>query len=126
MPNLFRHPSCRKFPDMREERHPCTYILASKRHGTLYIGVTSNLIKRLWQHRTGSIPGFTTRYRVHNLVYFELFDAMDLAITREKQLKNWHRQWKINLITAANPDWADLAAGLRLPQISQSEIGNRS
>ena len=94
------------------ERNPCVYILASGHYGTLYIGVTSDLIGRLWQHRNNAIPGFTSRYGVYRLVYFEMYDDMDRAIAREKQLKNWHRQWKINLINGANPDWHDLAVGL--------------
>ncbi|MBE5074438.1 GIY-YIG nuclease family protein [Erythrobacteraceae bacterium E2-1 Yellow Sea] len=101
------------------ERNPCVYILASKPYGTLYIGVTSDLIARLWQHRNGAIEGFTSRYAVHRLVRYEVFGDMIAAITREKQLKRWHRQWKINLIQSENPDWHDLAAGLGLPAIGQ-------
>lgn len=94
------------------EHQPCVYILASKPHGTLYIGVTSDLIARLWQHRSGEIAGFTSRHSVHRLVRYEMFGDMESAILREKQLKNWHRQWKINLIESDNPDWHDLAIGL--------------
>jgi putative endonuclease len=97
---------------MRTERNPCVYILASGHYGTLYIGVTSDLMGRLWQHRNNAIPGFTSRYGVYRLVYFEMYDDMDRAIAREKQLKRWHRPWKINLINRANPDWHDLAVGL--------------
>jgi len=93
------------------ERNPSIYILASGHYGTLYIGVTSNLLQRLVQHREGLIPGFTSRYKVHRLVHFEMFGDMERAITREKKLKNWHRQWKINLINAENPEWRDLAVG---------------
>ena len=100
---------------MRNERQPCAYILASKPYGTLYIGVTSDLVGRLWQHRNGVFPGFTQRYHVHRLVRFELFGDMERAILREKQLKRWHRQWKINLIESENADWHDLAPGLGLP-----------
>jgi putative endonuclease len=100
------------------ERQPCVYLLASKPFGAIYIGVTSDLVARLWQHREGAIPGFTRRYKVHRLVRFELFDTMELAIAREKQLKYWHRQWKINLIQSENPDWHDLAAGLGLPPLA--------
>ena len=100
---------------MRDERQPCVYILASGHYGTLYIGVTSNLMARLWQHRNNALPGFTAKYHVHRLVHFEMFGDMARAITREKQLKRWHRQWKINLINAANPDWRDLAVGLGFP-----------
>jgi len=106
---------------MRQERQPCVYILASQRYGTLYIGVTSDLTARLWQHRNGTRPGFTTRYRVHRLVHFAMFDTMEQAIMHEKRLKNWHRQWKINLIEQANPQWADLAATLGLPPLAPRE-----
>jgi putative endonuclease len=97
---------------MTDERQPCVYILTSQARGTLYIGVTSNLVARLWQHRTAAKDGFTQRYQVMKLVYYERFDSMEPAIAREKQLKRWHRQWKINLIETANPDWHDLAIGL--------------
>ncbi len=103
---------------MRPERQPCVYILASKPYGTLYIGVTSDLVARLWQHRNDALPGFTARHHVHRLVHFDLIDDMDHAIAREKQLKNWRRQWKINLINAANPEWADLAVTLGLPALA--------
>ena len=91
---------------------PCLYLLASKRFGTIYIGVTAYLIERLHQHRTGLVKGFTSRYGVCRLVRYELFATMPEAIAREKQLKRWHRQWKINLIERENPDWADLAVAL--------------
>jgi putative endonuclease len=90
-------------------KQPCVYILASRRHGTIYIGVTSDLPARLHQHRAGLMPGFTQDHQVHRLVRYELFDDMTSAITREKQLKNWHRQWKVNLIEQENRDWHDLA-----------------
>ena len=99
-------------------KHPCVYILASKHYGTLYIGVTSNLIARLHQHRTGAIKGFTSRYAVYRLVRYEFFADMPTAISREKQLKNWHRDWKINLIESENPPWDDLAVGLGFPPIA--------
>ena len=118
MPNLFRHPSHPTLRRMRQERQPCVYILASRRYGTLYVGVTSDLTARLWQHRNGILPGFTARHHVHRLVHFELFDAMEHAIAREKRLKNWHRHWKINLIDQGNPEWADLAVGLGLPPLA--------
>ena len=101
----------------RSDRQPATYILASGPFGTLYIGVTSDLVGRLWQHRSGALPGFTSRYAVHRLVHYELFGDMERAILREKQLKRWHRDWKINLILAGNPDWRDLAVGLGLPPL---------
>ena len=95
-------------------KHPCVYILASGKHGTLYIGVTSDLPARLAQHRAGLIKGFTSRYGVTRLVWFAMADTIDAAITREKQLKKWNRAWKINLIEDGNPHWADLAPGLGL------------
>lgn len=87
---------------------PTVYILASKKYGTLYIGVTSNLIKRIWQHKQEITEGFSLKYSVKTLVYFEQHDSMANAILREKQLKKWRRQWKINLINNANPDWVDM------------------
>ncbi|MEJ7925867.1 GIY-YIG nuclease family protein [Sphingobium sp. AN641] len=98
-------------------KQPCVYILASRPYGTLYIGVTSDLIARLYQHRTNAVRGFTARYAVHHLVRFEMCETMEQAILREKQLKRWHRQWKINLIEADNPQWVDLAVGLGSPPI---------
>lgn len=90
------------------EKHPAVYILASRRNGTLYVGVTADLVKRVWQHRTSAVEGFTRRHRVHMLVYFEQLDTMDGAISREKQLKHWKRAWKLELIEGMNPDWRDL------------------
>ena len=84
------------------------YILASRRNGTLYIGVTGNLLGSVHQHRSGEIPGFTQRYSVHRLVYFETFRHIDDAIAREKRLKKWKRQWKLRLIEQSNPQWRDL------------------
>jgi putative endonuclease len=95
-------------------KQPCTYILASQYYGTLYIGVTSNLLARMYQHRTAMTRGFSSRYAVYRLVRYEFFADMPSAIAREKQLKNWHRPWKINLIEGDNPHWADLAVGLGL------------
>lgn len=88
------------------------YILASKRNGTLYIGVTNDLIKRVWQHKNNLVDGFTKKYHVHLLVHFEETSNVESAIAREKQLKNWQRPWKINLITETNPEWKDLYPGL--------------
>jgi putative endonuclease len=101
-------------------KQPCVYILASKPDGTLYIGVTSDPIARIYQHRTGQPPGFTFEYGIYLLVRFELFEDMVSAIAREKQLKRWHRQWKINLIESENPQWIDLAPGLGLPPLTSS------
>lgn len=89
-------------------KQPAVYMLASRLHGTLYIGVTSNLVQRIWQHKNDLVEGFTRQYRVHTLVYFELHGDMLAAITREKQLKKWNREWKIQLIEKDNPDWRDL------------------
>jgi putative endonuclease len=93
-------------------KEPFVYILASRRHGTIYIGVTSDLMARLYQHRTSALPGFTSEYGVHRLVHFEMFADMDSAITREKQLKAWRRAWKIALIEEGNPFWEDRAVEL--------------
>jgi putative endonuclease len=87
---------------------PCVYILASQRNGTLYIGVTSDLVKRVWEHRNDLREGFTKRYGVHQLVYYEMHGDMSAAITREKQLKKWNREWKLRLIEERNPTWQDL------------------
>jgi putative endonuclease len=90
------------------DRQPAVYILASKRNGTLYVGVTSDLIARVWHHRMDVVPGFTREYGVHLLVYYELHDTMYAAITREKQIKKWNRSWKIELIEKSNAMWVDL------------------
>jgi putative endonuclease len=87
---------------------PTVYILASKKNGTIYIGVSSNLQKRVWQHKNNEVEGFTKKYKVHMLVYYELHDDITVAITREKQMKKWKREWKINLIEKNNPNWVDL------------------
>jgi len=87
---------------------PVVYILASKKNGTLYTGVTSDLVKRIWQHRNNQVEGFTQKYSVHNLVYFEQHSEMSAAILREKQIKKWKRAWKIALIEKQNPQWDDL------------------
>ncbi len=90
------------------ERQPTVYILASRRNGTLYTGVTTNLAKRVWEHKKDIIEGFTKKYGVHLLVYYELHDDIISAITREKQIKKWNRAWKLELIERKNPDWRDL------------------
>jgi putative endonuclease len=90
------------------KRQPAVYILANNRNGTLYIGVTSDLIKRVWQHKNNVVKGFTEKYGVHQLVYYELHDTMESAIAREKLLKNWKRAWKLQLIERSNPKWRDL------------------
>ena len=87
---------------------PCVYILASKRNGTLYLGVTSNLVQRIWQHKNDFVEGFTKRYGVHTLVWFEPHESMESAIAREKAIKEWNRVWKLELIEKGNPTWRDL------------------
>ena len=89
-------------------KQPAVYILASQKNGTLYIGVTSDLIKRIWEHKNDLVEGFTQQYKVHQLVCFEQHQDMLAAITREKQLKKWNRDWKLALIEKSNPDWRDL------------------
>jgi putative endonuclease len=88
---------------------PTVYLLASRRNGTLYAGVTSNLLARIHQHRHGLVRGFTREYGVKLLVWFEQHPTMDSAITREKRIKKWNRAWKLELIEAGNPEWRDLA-----------------
>ncbi|MDE1886521.1 MAG: GIY-YIG nuclease family protein [Gammaproteobacteria bacterium] len=90
------------------DRQPAVYILASKRNGTLYIGVTSDLRKRIWEHNRDLVEGFTKRYHIHRLVWYELHGDMSSAITREKQLKKWNREWKLQLIELGNSQWKDL------------------
>ena len=89
-------------------KNPCVYILANQRNGTIYIGVTSNLAARVWQHKNDVIPGFTSTHGVHMLVWFEVHSSMAAAIEREKALKKWRRAWKIQLITELDPAWRDL------------------
>jgi putative endonuclease len=89
-------------------KQPCTYILASRWNGTLYVGVTSDLVKRVWEHKHDVAGGFTRKYRVHDLVWFEQHATMELAIAREKSIKEWKRAWKIQLIEQTNPKWVDL------------------
>ena len=90
------------------EKLSYVYILASGIYGTLYIGVTSNLIRRVWEHREGLVDGFTKEYGVKNLVWYEQHADIYAAITREKQIKEWRRDWKVNLIQKTNPSWRDL------------------
>jgi putative endonuclease len=92
---------------MKRELQPAVYIMASRRNGTLYIGVTSNLVQRVWQHREGAVDGFTTKYDVKTLVWYELHATMEHAIAREKALKKWNRTWKLKLIESDNPEWRD-------------------
>ncbi|HLI17712.1 MAG TPA: GIY-YIG nuclease family protein [Rhodanobacteraceae bacterium] len=90
------------------ERKPCVYMLASKRNGTLYVGVTSDLAKRIWEHRNSVVEVFTKKYRIHVLVWHEVHDTMESAIAREKAIKEWNRAWKIRRIEECNPEWKDL------------------
>jgi len=94
------------------ERQPCVYMLASKRNGTLYTGVTSNLLKRVGEHKNNLVEGFTSKYGVHTLVWYELHDTMDSAIQREKAIKNWKRVWKLKVIEKMNSRWHDLYSDL--------------
>ncbi|MDZ4817465.1 MAG: GIY-YIG nuclease family protein [Planctomycetota bacterium] len=89
-------------------KQPAVYILASQRNGTLYIGVTSNLAERVWQHKNDAVKSFTKEYGVHMLVFYEQHESMENAIVREKQLKKWNRAWKLQLIEGMNPNWDDL------------------
>jgi putative endonuclease len=84
-------------------KQPCVYLLASRRNGTLYVGVTSNLVQRIWQHKNNLAEGFTKKYGVHTLVWFEMHETMESAIGREKAIKEWQRAWKLALIEAKNP-----------------------
>jgi putative endonuclease len=93
-------------------REPCVYLLASHFQGTLYCGVTSDLIQRVWEHRSNVVPGFTRRYCIHDLVWFEQHATMEHAIAREKAIKEWRRAWKVRLIERANPAWRDLYPSL--------------
>ena len=93
-------------------KQPVVYMLASQKYGTLYTGVTSNLAKRIWQHKNNQVDGFTKKYAVHNLVWYEVHESMESAIKREKAIKNWKRDWKIKRVEELNPDWCDLYSGL--------------
>ena len=97
---------------MRREKQPVVYIMASGRNGTLYTGVTSDLMARIYLHRSGEVEGFTSRYDVKRLVWFEVHGMMEPAIIREKRIKAWKREWKIDLIEKDNPLWRDLAEDL--------------
>ena len=89
-------------------KQPSVYLLTSRRNGTLYVGVTSDLIQRIWQHKNDLVDGFTKRYGVHTLVWYEVCPSMDAAMAREKAIKEWKRVWKIQLIESSNPEWRDL------------------
>ena len=93
-------------------KQSCVYMLASRRNGTLYVGVTSDLIKRVWEHKNDLVEGFTKRYGVHLLVWYEQHESISAAIQREKAIKEWQRKWKLELIEKENPTWQDLYEGL--------------
>ena len=93
-------------------KQPCVYMLASRRNGSLYVGVTSDLIKRVWEHKNDYVEGFTQRYGVHTLVWYEPHESMTAAIQREKAIKEWQRKWKLELIESGSPTWRDLYEGL--------------
>ena len=95
-----------------QTKTPAVYILASRPRGSLYIGVTSDLVSRVWQHRNGYVEGFTKRYGVHMLVWYEIHESMVSAITRERTMKKWYRAWKVELIEESNPAWLDLYDGI--------------
>ena len=103
---------------MRRDFAPVVYLLASKRNGVLYVGVTSDLLGRIHKHRTGMIAGFTREYGVRMLVWFEQHSTMEQAIVREKRIKKWNRAWKLQLIEAANPEWRDLAVDFGFEPLS--------
>ncbi|MEL7320307.1 MAG: GIY-YIG nuclease family protein [Pseudomonadota bacterium] len=126
MLNLFQHPSPVKVVAMTHDIQPCTYIMASGYRETLYTGVTSDIMTRIAQHRSGTFKGFTSRYGVHRLVHFEMFDTMEAAIMRENRIKAWRRQWKVNLIEASNPGWRDLACSLGFEPIGTNGSGDGS
>ena len=89
-------------------KQPCVYIMTNKRYGTLYVGVASDLARRVWEHKNDCADGFTKKHQLHQLVYMEPHEAMEEAIVREKRIKEWRRAWKINLIQSMNPEWNDL------------------
>ena len=99
------------------ERQPCLYLLARSSRGTLYTGVTSNLLGRIHQHREGVVPGFTKRYGIKCLVWFEVHETMEQAIIREKRIKRWPRAWKYDLVHELNPTWRDLAEDFGFPPL---------
>ena len=88
---------------------PCVYMLTNKKRGVIYIGVTSNIARRVWQHKNGLVGGFTKKYRVHRLVWYEVHPTMESASTRERRMKWWERDWKVQLIEESNPAWLDLS-----------------
>lgn len=104
---------------------PVVYLMANRKNGALYIGVTSRLVQRVHVHREAIVEGFTSRYGVNKLMWFEMHATMEGAIRREKQIKKWNRSWKIRLIEEANPDWRDLAVNLGFPPL-KTAVGDRA
>jgi putative endonuclease len=107
---------------MARDIQPIVYLLASHRNGTFYVGVTSNLMQRLYQHREGLIDGFSKDYGIKRLVWFEMHETMESAFMREKRIKNWNRPWKINLVEKENPDWRDLAIDLGFEMVASTRL----
>ena len=91
-----------------QAKTPCVYIITNKPHGTLYVGVTSDLPQRIWSHKQGAVEGFAKKHDLKRLVWYRVFDSMEEAIRREKQMKKWNREWKIDLVREMNPRWKDL------------------
>lgn len=102
------------------DRQPAVYIMAKFRNGAIYVGVTSNLMQRVYQHREGVVPGHSKRHGIKRLVWFEMHNTMESAIKREKQIKNWKRIWKLALLEKENPTWRDLAEDLGFDPLDQS------
>lgn len=126
MLNLFQHPSPVNVVAMTRYIQPCTYIMASGYRETLFTGVTSDLMARIAQHRSGTFKGSTSRYAVNRLVHFEMLETMEAAIAREKRIKAWRRQWKVNLIEEGNPRWRDLACDLGFEPLFGRRAGDGS
>ncbi|MDQ4420790.1 GIY-YIG nuclease family protein [Sphingobium sp. DEHP117] len=110
---------------MKDSGQPAVYIMASKRNGTLYIGVTSDLVQRVAQHRSGLIKGFTSDYGVNRLVCYQIGASMEEAIMREKRLKKWNRKWKLELIESSNSDWRDLAVDIGFEPLHEQRLDSR-
>ena len=108
-------------PERAMTKYYYIYILASKRNGTLYIGFTNNLVRRVYEHQTGAIGGFTSKYNVNKLVYFEQTTDVNSALQREKQLKKWNRKWKLDLIEKDNPNWDDLSQNWMPDQVGHDK-----
>ena len=105
------------WPNFKMQKQPCVYIVTNHYRTTLYVGVTSSILHRAWQHKTGQFKGFTSKYRLNRLVYYEFLSTFSEAIRREKQLKHWRRDWKIGLIEKRNPGWVDLYSVIAVSDI---------